>query len=99
MFRCLCAATAPKPVELHTALYLSMLAAVWMATDPLRSGSYSSDAGECLRQQESRQITEGDSLQLQLLLVETPLSPTCLKGASLIQPVSQGAIQRFKRGQ
>lgn len=32
MFRCVCATTAPKPVELHTALYLSMLAAVWMAT-------------------------------------------------------------------
>lgn len=35
---------------------------------------------QCLRQQESLlQITEGDSLQLQTLLVETPLSPTCLK--------------------
>lgn len=34
-----------KPVALHTALYLRMFTALWMATDSFRSGSYSSDAG------------------------------------------------------
>lgn len=107
LLRCLWAATIVKPVALHTALYLRMLSDVsgWLLILSEMVLTH-----QLLDTKENLTLPKrvGESLPDNCRGQSPTSGPTCgnafvtylpEKGASVIQPMSQGAIQRFKRGQ